>query len=178
VIFTPKSSVTRTSINVNATPVNGLHSLSAPSNLGSESYIHDLHLKQNFENRALIHSSTHSLWKVVHSQQQQINDVQRRLDELTNSMRDLKTTRIETPCISDAYGGISPLSSHNYRARRRDMKNPETSFVSEWDQVFRKSTGKFKAILPLPPPQDLSDSDPEDLETSRRIELLIRKYTN
>jgi len=174
VIFTPKSSVCRTALSLNTLtgPQNG-YSYSAPSQLGAN-YTKDVCLKEDSQNQILSIPSTNSLWKVVHSQQQQINEVQRRLDELSGMMRTtLKPSSLETPSICDSYGGISP----NYKAKRREVKSTaeETSFISEWDNIQKKRhVSKFK---PLPAPYGESESEEED-ESQRRIESLIKKYTN
>ena len=123
--------------------------------------------------------NTLSLWKVIQSQQRQIDDIQRKLDEVLNRAVRPELPRVVptmTPSSSDSVESLSPTNlGMNYKAQRRDVKNT-SSLSREWDSMRRS---RLKAL----PPPSLGDSDneTEDSEAalmSRRVELLIQKYTS
>ena len=118
-----------------------------------------------------------SMWKIIQAQQQQLNQVQKQLDHISQLLRVRPSTPVR---VEDT--GISPTFSSSYRQQRNPtfVRSGASSPSSAWSSRGGSGTG-----VPLPsrihaivPSKELDDegSDGEEL-VSREVELLLRKYT-
>jgi hypothetical protein len=116
---------------------------------------------------ALPCSNIEMLWKVVHSQQQQLRSVQSQLDRVSRAIRIVPFTD-EYETTSDGYASsvCSSMDSSisNYKSMRREMK-------------LRESFEMSNIRHPIPARQLSDDSfDDGDLMTPE-VRALIKKYT-
>ncbi len=115
------------------------------------------------------HSSVEMLWKIVHSQQQQLNRVEHQLSQVKNLVLG---PNVSNP-FCDAYevfsdytqsGASSVSSSHhsfNYKARRREMG------------LFQQSLEDLDRDV-----DDACDSSSDEELMSPEVAALIKKYTS